>query len=1301
MSDYSPAVKDRLARASRQKWQYVVAAAVLFVGVGLAVGVFFALKGEERENIRNDFDRASQNIFAALRRTVAEDCADLRSVKWFYDGSDEVERHEFARFVLPIIETRKSIPCLQWVPRVAAADRAKHERAAAGEGLANYQIVEYPRGTRTPATARDEYFPVFFVEPAGDNASVLGADLASDSTCREAMDRARDTGEVVATSPIHLPGETGESTAARLFLAVYLRDTPLKTADERRTALQGFVVGVLSADGLIEESMANLVPDGVDVRITDSTDANHPRLLYTHLSRLRAPDNTPLATDGSDWQGDPHMVETLDVAARQWTVAFAAIPEFTAIRATWNPLVAALACLVLTGVLVFYLVGIAARNATALRLAAQLSEVNERLGHEIGDRERAESTLRTSQAKFKAIYDSSSDAIMLWTPAESFVSGNLACVALFACKDEQEFRSQSPAILSPEYQPDGELSATKAQRMMTIALEAGSNFFEWKHKRMDGTEFFATVLLTRVEFEGKRFLQATVRDVTEKKEAEEHQARLLRRVEGINRLQEDLLLPAPIEEKLRRITAAAVELLDLDFCRIWMIRPGDLCERGCMHATAAEECHRCVHREECLHLVASSGRYTHIDGDHRRVPLGAYKIGRIASAQEHKFLTNDATTDPRVHNHAWAKELGLVSFAGYKIRDINGEPLGVFAMFARHPISEEDDAFLSSLAEMTSRFILEDNVAEALRASERRHRLFAENVSDVIWTMDFTGRFTYVSPSVQPMLGYTPEEFGRFTMDQIMTQPSFAEARENLEAFVAQATSGQPATPGSLELELVRKDGTTLWTEVSFSGMYDESGEMLAIQGITHDITERREMEDTLREAKQTMERENAKLSAMISGMEEGIVFADADHVIVEINDYFCRFVGRSREEILGKRIEDIHQGDVLSRILPVIDRFRKQVDSSPFVLQRALGGAEVILRVQPVYRNGAYDGVLLNVIDVSELVKARQAAEAANVAKSQFLASMSHEIRTPMTAILGYAELLMDPALSTSSRNNYATTICRSGEHLLGLINDILDLSKIEAGKMSLDVGRCSLVPLLADVASIVRPRAQEHGVSFLLEYPGEIPETILTDSARLRQAIINLAGNAVKFTQRGSVRVVASFLADWRGDQPAIRIDVIDTGIGIRDEVIPHLFQPFHQGDASTSKKFGGTGLGLAISRHIAHLLGGELTVASVWGEGSTFTLIVPTGSLEGVPVLEHPVEAEGDTGVQVWQTAAEDLKGVRVLLAEDGYDNQRLIKTILVRAGAEVQTADNGRVAVEKAKAEPFDVILMDVNMPEMDG
>ncbi len=593
------------------------------------------------------------------------------------------------------------------------------------------------------------------------------------------------------------------------------------------------------------------------------------------------------------------------------------------------------------------------------------------IASDVSESKRAETALRASQAKYRTLHDSSSDAIMLVTPHAEFISGNPAAIELFGCHDEEELLRYTPAGLSPEYQPDGMLSSMKVQQMMNAAIEEGSNFFEWVHRRTDGSEFPARVLLVRMELEGKAVLQATVRDITVQK-----------------------------------------------------------------------------------------------------------------------------------------------------------------------------------------------NVEEAVR-------------------------------------------------------------------------------------------------------------------------------------------RERAKLWAMISGMEEGVVFADANDVIIEINDFLCRFVGVTRDKIVGKRIKDLHVGEVLENVLRHIDRFRKEIGCSPFVLQRPLGSAEVILRMQPIYRDGGYDGVLLNVIDVTELVTARREAEAATEAKSKFLANMSHEIRTPMTSILGYTDLLADPTIGPAERKDYLSVIRRCGEHLLSLINDILDLSKIEAGKTTVEMGSCNVAALLANVASMMRPRAEQRGNSLAVEYDGPLPETIQTDCARLRQAVVNLVGNAVKFTENGTVRILVEFLRSWREGQSAVKIEVIDTGIGIREEAMPSLFRPFSQGDTSIARRFGGTGLGLAISHHVAGLLGGELVAASTFGEGSTFTLTVPTGELRGVRIVEHPAEAAIESARDSGRSSAADLTGIRILLAEDGVDNQNLIRAILGKAGAEVEIAENGRVATERAEAATFDVILMDMNMPEMDG
>ena len=340
-------------------------------------------------------------------------------------------------------------------------------------------------------------------------------------------------------------------------------------------------------------------------------------------------------------------------------------------------------------------------------------------------------------------------------------------------------------------------------------------------------------------------------------------------------------------------------------------------------------------------------------------------------------------------------------------------------------------------------------------------------------------------------------------------------------------------------------------------------------------------------------------------------------------------------------------------------------------------------------------------------MAKAEQAmamAEAANQSKSEFLANMSHEIRTPMTAILGYAENLQDLQLSPAERRAAVTTILRNGDHLMTLINDILDLSKIEAGKLQMENIECSPVHVLAEVASLMRVRAEAKRLELRTEFVCPLPSIVRTDPTRLRQILLNLAGNAIKFTEQGHVTLRLS-MPD--AGQPQLLFEIQDSGIGMTQEQVSNLFRPFEQADSSTTRRFGGTGLGLNISKRLAQMLGGDIEVDSEPGEGSAFHLTVSAGDLAGVAMLEQVAEALSQRQSRKAVAKAADVQlTARLLLAEDGPDNQRLISFLLKRAGASVAVAPDGKTATEmalaaEASSTPFDLVLMDMQMPIMDG
>lgn len=344
--------------------------------------------------------------------------------------------------------------------------------------------------------------------------------------------------------------------------------------------------------------------------------------------------------------------------------------------------------------------------------------------------------------------------------------------------------------------------------------------------------------------------------------------------------------------------------------------------------------------------------------------------------------------------------------------------------------------------------------------------------------------------------------------------------------------------------------------------------------------------------------------------------------------------------------------------------------------------------------------------------------AEVASQAKSEFLANMSHEIRTPMTAILGFSERLLDAELQEAGRTEAVETIRRNGEYLLQIINDILDLSKIEAGKLQIERITCPLVDSAKGVLDLLGLRASEKGLSLSVEFVGELPEFIETDTVRLRQILLNLVGNAIKFTRSGGVLLRIECVDEpyemtdragnhFTGVKPFIKYSVIDTGIGLSEEQLAELFSPFMQADTSTTRTFGGTGLGLSISKSLCELLGGRISVVSTPGQGSRFTFTVDPGRLQGIrfvsPAAENVVPVPDLPQRAVEATVNGEC---RVLLAEDGVDNQRLIRYVLERAGIVVTIVGNGQQAMNHAMAglmdgDPYDVVLMDMQMPVMDG
>ena len=434
-------------------------------------------------------------------------------------------------------------------------------------------------------------------------------------------------------------------------------------------------------------------------------------------------------------------------------------------------------------------------------------------------------------------------------------SANPSAIAMFGARNEGDFVSRAPWQYSTKLQPNGRDSAELLKEIFAQALLEESPYIEWRCARIDGTEFPANVLLTRIEYARETILQASVRDVTLEKRTEAELQSRLQLQEAISRLRQSLLTPAPLDQKLKKITDAVVRLFDVDFCRIWLIRAGDLCEKGCMHAEVLEGPHVCRDRTQCLHLVSSSGRYTYLDGKvHGRVPLGCYKIGEFASWGEHKISIDDVQNDPCIHDREWAHNLGLVSYAAYQLRAEGGKTLGVLALFAKHPISSVDHAILDGLSSTAAQVVQQAAVEEELQESNNRyHALFARSLV-LVYIVDFEGRVIDANDAVFNRLGFTRDEIRALDFTALLSEDQLPLAYKTVDEIRETGSQQSPT-----EFRLRHKDGSDVYVETTGSAVMSK-GTMIAIQNIATDITERKRAEEKARLLLAELDRSNKEL---------------------------------------------------------------------------------------------------------------------------------------------------------------------------------------------------------------------------------------------------------------------------------------------------------------------------------------------------------------------------------------------------------------------------------------------------------
>ena len=1242
------------------RWVLWVTAALAIVGCGLSVFFYRTVRHAELQRAEQAFDERVSSQYWAIRENIDFHSVALHALASFAQTSDEITQARFAAFVAPLVAEVPGIQALEWVPAVGSSERAAFVRSVAATDFPDFTISERDASGRLqPAAQRAMYFPVRCAFPLEPNRRAVGFDLGSEAVRQAALARAAATGQLSATAPIRLVQESSKQNAWLVFMPVWNAPGPGNAPRE----LRGYVLGVFRAGDVISSAFKSLSGMPLPMAIRD-VEAGEPSTLFG------GDGETPAVRGGLSRDLE------LAVAGRRWHVLMVS-PQSMVAAVSLAPGLILTVMLLVTGLICTVFVMLVRGRANAERLVAERTV-----------------ELRDSNERLRTVADLSTDFVY-WRGLDgvmTYVSPAALTVTGYRMSDFLERPGLLEELVAPEDRARWD-QREEAARAGSSLEPAEIGIIARDGSRRTLRHRSRPVIDAELGLVGQR---ASLSDITDAKLSEESRDRERR-----------LFIGGPVVVfRWRSEGDWPVEYVSANVRNLLGVDPEEL----------------------------TSGRVRYLDLIHPDDREQALANGQRLAAS------------------------GLPGFQqSYRLLDHAGRTLQVldYTVLVRDAAGAitHHEGYLLDVSER-------EEVRRQLETSKQQLDLAIAGANLGLWDWNVATGEVRFSEGFAAMLGYTASDLAPHvdTWKRLVHPDDLPQVTVVLQAHLEGATQQYET-----EHRLQHRDGHWIW--VLDRGRVlerDEAGRPLRAAGTHLETTELRRVNERYHAALALRERISQALARCTEFEEIAEVaqsmMADAARFVGAAAAFIVRLDSgdESLRVINSWAVEPTSTGDTarawvlsgrFSAWWPLTESLRepqlmdvKRV-ALPLPMQeylRDLGSRSIVMMVVPVGSNIRYlvafaarrlvtswevpDAEFLRVLRDSfafaqqrvelnrqneltrrQLVVALDRAEQANKVKITFLARMSHEIRTPMTAIVGLADVLRRSRSDLDDKTRaWLEQIHRNADHLVALLNDLLDLSKIDAGELQMSNGPVPMHDVLDSVESTLLPKAQEKGLELRVTCDQRLPLMFMSDRLRLRQILLNLGANAIKFTDRGRVDIEANLLEGTEGPNPVLSLVVRDTGVGIAADQLELIFQPFMQSPGEDLAARGGTGLGLDISRRLARALGGDISVVSQPGLGSAFTLRLPLVPCdEGAQIVAHLEEVTSTSLATEGRLAHR-----RLLVVDDNPDNRDVATFYLKEAGALVETAADGAEGVRMvqaagAAARPYDAVLMDMRMPVMNG